>query len=376
MFWHNFKYEFLQTIRQKEIIGWMMLFPLVLSTLFYVAFGNLYEKDITFSKIPVAVCNSDNDEIFKSVITELSQGDEAMFSSKFTDEKSAQALLKDGDVIAIINVGDKLSMSVTGESIKASVVRSFLEQYQTQYAIISEVAKKSPEKLSDVTNALSKEIDSITTKELTKGKMDPYSSYFFNLLAMVALFGSTSGVFAATQNQGNLSDIGARKSISPTHKLKSICAFLLAALCAQSVCTVISTTYILFVLGVDMGENIFLIYFSGIIGSLAGVSLGFFIGSIGSMSENTKFGMAFAVSMVCCFLSGLMVGNMKPLINKTCPVVNKLNPAALISDLFYCLSIYDDYKRYCNIALSLVVMSVIFIMAGFLLTRRKKYASI
>ena len=42
MFLHNLKYEFLQNIRQKELIGWMMLFPIVLATLFYVAFGNIY----------------------------------------------------------------------------------------------------------------------------------------------------------------------------------------------------------------------------------------------------------------------------------------------------------------------------------------------
>ncbi|MBR6792654.1 MAG: ABC transporter permease [Ruminococcus sp.] len=376
MFLHNFKYEFLQNIRQKEIIGWMMIFPIVLSTLFYVAFGDLYNKDIAFSEISVAVVNADEDQIFKSVVSELSEGDEALLDTVFTDSNEAEELLENGDVTAVIYVGDKLSMSVTGDSINASVVRSFLEQYTTQKTIITDVAMNNPEKLADVTQAFSNEINCIYTNKLTDRNIDPYASYFFNLIAMVALFGTTSGVFSATQNQGNLSAIGARKTIAPTHKLKATFSQLLASVCTQSVCTVLSTTYILFILKVDMGDNIPLIYLSGILGSLAGVALGFFIGSVGTASENTKFGLAFGVSMVCCFLSGLMIADMKPLISTYCPIINKLNPASLVSDLFYCLSLYNDYDRYTETAIILIVMSFVFTIAGFLFTRRKKYDSI
>ena len=82
------------------------------------------------------------------------------------------------------------------------------------------------------------------------------------------------------------------------------------------------------------------------------------------------------MTMISCFLSGLMIADMKSIISQHCPVVNKLNPAALISDLFYCLSIYDDYSRYISVTATLLIMTVLFTAGGFLLTRRKKYASI
>ncbi len=376
MFLHNLKYEILQNLRQKELVGWMMVFPIILATFFNLAFGNLYETDNMFSEINIAVVETKEDAVFSEVLDGLSTGDSPLFSVRYTDKEAAEKLLLDGEVSSIIYVDDEISMGTTSNGLNPSIVQSFLEQYKTQKTIITETAMRNPEKLGDVVAALSEELNCMNTKALSNGNMDPYVSYFFNLIAMVALFGSTSGVFAATQNQGNLSAIGARKCVSPTHKLKSTIASLIAGFIAQTICTTICTTYIVFILRIDLGNKIAMLYLSGIIGSLTGTALGFFIGSIGKMSEGTKFGIAFAVTMICCFFSGLMVGDMKSIFAKHCPIVNKLNPAALISDMFYCLSIYDDYSRYLGIVSTLLTMTVIFTAGGFLLTRRKKYASI
>ncbi len=376
MFLHNLKYEFLQTLRQKEIIGWMMIFPIVLSTLFSLAFGNLYDKDIAFSEIPVAVVEIKPDAAFKEVMDEFSSGDNALFDTQYTDDETAKELLKSGDISSIIYVDTELSMAVSANGLMPSITRSFLDQYNSQKAIITDTITSNPEKLQDVITALSSEINSIDTIPLTSGNMNPYASYFQNLIAMVALFGTTSGLFAATSNQGNLSAIGARKCVSPAHKLKSTIASFLSAFFVQTFCTFLCITYIQFILNIDMGDKILMLYISGIIGAFTGTSLGFMIGSIGRMSEGAKLGICMSVTMGCCFLSGLMVGEMKAIIAEHCPIINKINPAALISDLFYCLTIYDNYSRYTQIIVSLISMSIIFLAGGFLLTRRKKYASI
>lgn len=371
-----FKYEFLSGIRQKEVIFWMMCFPIILSTFFNLAFGNLYEKDEMFAEIPVAVVEEKSDEAFRTVMEQLSTGDSPLFSVQYTDREEAMELLEKKKISGIIYVGDELSMAVSGKGLVPTIIRSFLEQYTSQKEIIVETAMNSPDKLPAVIEALSAEIDCIETKELSSGNMDEYAAYFQNLIAMVALFGTTSGIFAATSNQGNLSAIGARKCVSPVHKLKAIIVKLAASICVQSLCTFISISYILFILRIDMGDKIPMIYLSGILGSVLGVSLGFFIGSATSASESAKMGMTMGISMTSCFLSGLMVGNMKAVIEENCPIINVINPASIISDLFYCLSIYDDYSRYIERAVLLLIMSVVFAAGGFLMTRRKKYASI
>ncbi len=376
MFLHNFKYEFLRILREKEIIFWMMCFPIILGTLFKVAFGNLNEEEKMYNAIPVCIVDTAQDAVFSTVMDSLSEGDTPLFEAEFITEDEALEKLEEGDICGIIYTGEKLSLSVASNSLKVSILQSFVQQYEIQRAVITDIALNNPERLSDVTQALSADINAAEKVSVSEGNMDPYAQYFFNLIAMVALFGTTVGLEAATRNQGNLSAIGARKCVSPTHKLKSIIATLLAGYFVQLICVALSTTYILYVLKIDMGDNIPMLYLSGAIGTFTGVTLGFLIGSVGTASENMKMGILTGATMFCCFLSGLMVGTMKAVVEKTAPVVNRLNPAALISDLFYCLTVYDDYTRYIKAAVSLIIMGIVFAAAGFMLTRRKKYASI
>ena len=335
-----------------------------------MAFGNLYEKEEIFTEIPVAVVTSDTNaesaETFKLVMDSLE-----LFSPEYLSEDEALEKLKEGNVRGIINVSDELSLKVAANGMEPTIIKTFLEQYQAQRKIITDTAVNHPEKMDSVISALSNETNAVRVKQISSQNMD-----FFNLVAMVSLFSVTSGVMTATSNQGNLSAIGARKCISPAHKLISTVAGLGSSFITQAICTVLSITYIMFILKVNMGDNYFMIYLSGILSPMAGTALGFFIGSIGRASEGAKVGIGTSFVMVLCFLSGLMVGNMKPLIEENIPIVNRINPAALISDLFYCLMIYDNYDRYIQTAASLLAMTVIFTAGGFLLTRRKKYASL
>ena len=83
-----------------------------------------------------------------------------------------------------------------------------------------------------------------------------------------------------------------------------------------------------------------------------------------------------AVSLASCFFSGLMVNTMKPMIIEKAPWFNDINPAALISDAFYCLNVYSDYSRYIQKNITMIILSVLMAAIGFILTRRRKYASL
>ena len=376
MFFHNFKYSSKNAFRQKEFLFWILAFPIILGTFFYVAFNSMYEKESMFNKIPVAIVENTENTAFKEVIKELSSGEDAMFDSKFTDSQTALDMLKTNDISGIINVDSELSLTVSNDGIKQTIIKSFLDQYQIRESIITDTVNNNPQNLQSVIDAMSQEINCNESLSLSNGNMDTYIQYFYNLIAMAAFFGSISGLYIAINNQGNLSAIAARKCISPTNKLTSITASLLASFVAQVVCVSIGITYILFILKVDMGDKIPMVYLSGAVGSLTGVTMGFFIGSFGRLNQNVKMAISMSVTMLSCFLSGLMIGNMKSVIEMYVPIVNRINPAALISDLFYCLNIYNDYRRYTEKFVTLLILSVVFTIGGFLLTRRKKYASL
>lgn len=61
---------------------------------------------------------------------------------------------------------------------------------------------------------------------------------------------------------------------------------------------------------------------------------------------------------------------------KSVPFVNRINPASLISDAFYCINVYDDMTRYYRNLITLAVMCVVLVMASFFMVRRERYDSI
>ncbi len=378
MFWHNFKNDLKCCFREKSFLFWLILFPILLSTFFHMTMSDIYETDTIFETIPTAVVENKENPAFKEVLISVTSGEDALMSAEFTDEQTALQKLEDGDIEGIIYVDEKISLKISpkGSSMKQTILREFLDTYRINEAVIIDTMQNNPQNLEKVMSTLTAEIECNENIPLTEGNMDPYISFFYNAIAMVAFFGSETGLHIAISNQANLSSIAARKCISPNNKFITILSNVCASCVSQIVCVVISISYIIFVLGKDLGDQTGMIYLSGAIGSITGVSFGFFIGSLGRLSEGVKGAIAMSVTMGCCFLSGLMMGDMKIIVENNFPWFNRINPAALISDMFYCLNVYNDYSLYTEKAVTLLILSAVFVTGGFLLTRRKKYASL
>ena len=94
------------------------------------------------------------------------------------------------------------------------------------------------------------------------------------------------------------------------------------------------------------------------------------------MKQDIKEAISMTVSMGLCFLSGLMMGNMKGILAEHAPWVNRVNPVAIMSDSFYCLNMYSDYRRFITKIVGMLIYIVLFATLGVVLSRRKKYASI
>ena len=69
--------QFKNCLRQKAILFWLIAFPIILGCFFKMAFSGIYEKDVVFNAIPVAVTNMKND-ILKQVLEQISDGDDAL----------------------------------------------------------------------------------------------------------------------------------------------------------------------------------------------------------------------------------------------------------------------------------------------------------
>ncbi len=376
MFLHNLKYELLSGLRSKDLTFWLILFPIILGSFFKIAFSGVYEKDTAFSKIDTAIVMNEDDVTLKSVIDSIEASDQPLMDVTYANKEEAERLLKEGDVKGIIYSGDELSLTVTDKGIEQTILSTFVEKYNNRARIIKKTAETDHSAAEKVAAVLSEDVKAANEVPLTDGNTDNLIFYFYNLIAMVALYGSLNGLNIAKNNRADVSVLGARKQCSPTSKSLSTLASFCCCIIMQTMCMVICVTFLRFVLRVDFGNRLHLVYLAAILGGIVGVSMGFFIGSVGNISSNTRTTISFSLSMIFCFLSGLMISSLKPKIALMFPWFDKLNPAAVIADSFYSLNIYTDYDRYLEKIATMAIMSAVLIMLSLIFTRRKKYASL
>ena len=100
------------------------------------------------------------------------------------------------------------------------------------------------------------------------------------------------------------------------------------------------------------------------------------IGCIGKLTFSAKIGICTSTTLLTGFLSGLMFGNMKDVVEQNAPILNRINPAAVLSDAYYCISVYNDTLRYQRCMITLLIMSILFLGIAFLGVRRERYDSI
>lgn len=379
---HIFKHSLLVLLRTKSDLFWILLFPILLSIMFHFAFSNMSTSD-AIQTIPVAVVSEDaaaSDEL-KDILQEVTiSDDEALFDASYCSREKALELLEHNEADAIITAGTNLSLEMSAnmknESVNQSIIHNFVSTYNLNTEAITSIAKEHPEKLETIMSQLNMDYNFRENVSYSKDNQDTFTQFFYSLIAMSCMFSGMGGLAVALNNQANLSDLGLRRNISPTKKMTGIVSELFATTLFQAACTCIGFLFMRFVLKVNFGDQLGLAFLAILVSSFATVAGGFFLGSIGTLSRGIKEGIIILASMTCCFFSGLMVGGMRIIVQENCPIFNRINPAALISDCFYSLSVYDTYTRYITNIVSLLIMGAIFCIGGFLFTRRKKYASL
>lgn len=375
----SYKYGFLSLLRSRSQIFWTLMFPIILGTLFFIAFGSIIETTENFSQIPVAVVTKTQSETadnFVKVLNGLSNGEDALITPRYTGLEEAKELLKSGEINGIFQVDDKLKLIVSGEGLNQSILKSVTDSFLQVSGTISNIARTRPDKVNQVIADINRDMKINQEIQLGRGETDTNVQYYYALIAMACLFGCYFGCTKVLGIQANKSALAARRCVSPMKKISMILCDFAAATTFLFLLVLIVIAYLTLVLGINFGSELGFIVLTSFVGCIVGVSFGTFMTAIVKANRNTIEGLLTGSSLFLCFLSGLMFGNMKDIIEQHIPVINRINPAALLSDAFYCLTAYDNYARYTRCMISLLIISAIFCIGSVLVLRRKRYASI
>lgn len=378
MFGHLYKYRLKSLLHMKEDIFWCLFFPIILCTCFFAAFSGISDKTNNFHSIPAAVVYEKENAIFRATLDAVSKSDtqgEEFLNVTETDGASAKSLLKDGKVDAIIYVGDEISMTVAKSGLNQTAVQSFLDEFEQKSSLISDIVRENPDKLVSLIGNIFSSRTYISEKKLTDSPMDEMSVYYFSLIGMAALFGGFLGSSVARQMQPNITPEGMRKSTAPVKRHTMIAAEFLAAYTLQLISMAILLFYMICVLRINLGNEAGYVALTCAAGSLVGIASGIFVGSL-PVKENAQIAIFLVYSLGSSFLSGLMVHPIKIWIEKSVPIINRINPATLIQDALYSLVIYNTHERFFTNIITLTVISVILCTLSYLMTRRKNYANL
>ena len=393
MFIHNFKYALRILFKKKALIFWTFAFPIILGTFFNLAFSDI-EKSEKLTIIDIAVINNEefkNDEIFKNAYKELSDknSENRLFNITYTDEKDAEELLDNKEIIGYMRLVDGIpKLTFENNGIDQTIFKYVTEEISQTGDIIRNMseAKIKEEMINDnynidfekihreaaaIASTSEVNITDISSKNLSYTMIE-----FYTLIAMTCLYGGILGAVAINQNLANMSCQGKRVSISPTNKGKIILSSLLASYITQLIGLAILFLFTIFILKINYGDNLFLTMLLAMVGSLSGLSIGLVVATVLKSNDNIKVGIIISVAMLGCFLSGMMGITMKYIIDKNIPIINKLNPASMITDGFYSLYYYDTLDRYIFNIISLLIFAFILIIISFMSLRRQKYDSI
>lgn len=387
MFFHNFKYSLITLFRNKMLIFWTFAFPIILGTFFNMAFSDI-EKNEKLDIINIAVVNNEafsNSIVMKEVFKKLSDKNNSvqLFQTEYVSELEANSLLNDNKIDGYVIANDYTTKVVVKENgINATILKYVVDEISMADKIIKNFQASadgnSNTDIIDMTTIYNKVLkmqanDDDNIKDISSHNLSYTMIEFYTLIAMTCLYGGLLSMVAINNNLANISNHGKRISITPVSKGKMILSSVLASYVTQIIGISLLFLYLYFGLHINFGTNFLLVILLALIGSLAGISLGVFISCIVKANENTKTGIVISITMLGCFLSGMMGITMKYLIDKNVPIINKINPANMITDGFYSLYYYDTLNRYWFNVISLLVFSSILIFISYIVLRRQKY---
>ena len=389
MFWHNFKYSLKTLLKNKMLLFWTFAFPIVLGTFFYMAFSNI-EKTETLDAFDIAIVNNNdfNENIlFKEAFKSLSDktNDNYLFNIKYVNLNEAKNLLGEEKIVGYLYFSnDNVNVTVNSSGLDETVLRFVTNELLSKKEMINTLVEVNYAKAvsdADLNEIYKEAINIINNSDVTLNNISNKNlSYtnieYYTLIAMSALYGAMISITVINYKLPNMNSVGKRCSISPLNKKTLLISSLLASYLVQIVGLLILFIFMLLVMHVDFGDNGLLVLLLGLVGSLTGLSLGIFIGSVIKTNENAKTGILISITMLWCFLSGMMGITMKYVIDKNVPIINKINPAALLTDGFYALYYYDTLNRYVMDVISLVIISLVLILLSLGSLRRQKYDSI
>lgn len=374
--------------RRKETFFWVLLFPILLASAEYLAFGNfIHSTPIETIQLGITTDGYQLTEEVLNIFEEATIDEDRKLYQVIefdTLEEAKDGLTNDEAYIVVYNE-EGIKILSKENSIALSVTKSIVSQVDVITKTIEDAYQKyasdlqaglSPEPVDANKIVASILADNDYIKDISNNKNATfYTVYFYALMAMACLYASLFGLSIITDVRADRSSLGVRISSSVVPKWKVVFSNFMAAVLLQLISSLILYVYLAYILKVSLGSHVFLSLLTLGLGGIAGLSVGMLVGAF-VKGEKKSEGILTVVVLSLSVLAGLMSVDVKHLVDTYASFINWVNPAALITDSLYALYYYDTFQMYIGYTCALAGFSIIVLLIVLIKTRGEKYASL
>lgn len=404
------RYQSLRIFRNGSTLFWNLLFPFFLCTVFYMGFGNI-DEDLKLEKIEVGYSPTAQDLIAFDDFRQ--ETEDLLIWTAYPNQDLAHQAILDGKISGYFVGKDQELVLVTApkraglkedatgyeETILTDIGDAYVQNHRFIQGLLdsdlddlrmpfsepglpegltlAQYAYASPDAGLAVTDWLQDRAQGSDMEDQIQNlpfklSSNLYIVYFFSLMAYACLGASFAGANVIIDLLPVDSLSGQRQSLSPISKGKLFLANSLAPYAIQLLAGLIMIAY-LYVLNVRFGDLTPYVVLLVVIGT----TVCFFMGTAWAIympgSNNMKSQTLMAFALVLAFLSGLMVHSILYYIQSKVPLLNKINPATLITKALYALQYYGLSDQYWENIRLLLTFGAAFVVLSVLGLRRKSY---
>lgn len=417
MFKHALLYNVKIVLRNNEGLLWGLIFPLVYGLVYMLAFQGINNQTENFDAIPVAVVYegtadqiTEAKDLLANIATEgsieagdvveseeiatgvVDSSDYPLLAINMEDEETAQAHLREGIISQAIYVGfdDQSQMQFNLEvapsaasSITSTIVYAILESFASStnaFTLLFDQAIQSPDP-QEAVDQVNFRLDQLNTDQVilvtskANKKVSAWSNFYYVALAYVCIFYMSIGINLVLQNEANYAETALRETVSPTTKYTRYLAITLTWV-VPALLVIYILLGIYWLNDVPLGDDWPRIFALMTLGPITGILMGSAFAAVFKKKAELIMGIAIVIPLILGMLSGMMSYDVKVWVVNNAPIINKLNPVALINDAFYYLNNYPTYAQYNQNMMILSGLAAVCLIISLIGIRRTDYENL
>lgn len=345
----NILYQGRNFYRDKSFIFWSLIYPLIMAIFFYTAFSGIMNME--FRNIEVGI---EEENPIRPILDNID-----ILNIHIIPEKDSVDKLNNGEIEGFID--DNLNLSVKRSGINQTIIKEILDQVKQMVEL----------------NVPFQKFDFQTNYIVDRNqRADSIIIIFYSLIGMVSVYGVFPGIEIATTIQANLSNVAKRMNISPLRKSEFLFSGIIISLFLNLASNTLLLLFVHYVLKIklltDIGPSVLLIF----AGNLFGITLGILIGVSNKLKLNAKIILSIGITLVLSFFAGMMNPDIKVMVDKSFPILGKLNPISIITNNLYRINLLGNRNGIDIGIYTLLGWIIVLNLISYGFLRRKTYDSI